>query len=77
MTEIRNGAYTLVITSDALSASGTVYQDGVELGHFWEDKYPGYAVFRSGNSNPIARPKTVRGCVLKLTHGQWDGRPQD
>jgi hypothetical protein len=51
-----------------------VFRDGERIGHFWPDpKSDGFAAFNVSSSKPIARPKSERGCVLKITGGEWDG----
>lgn len=59
---------------EPLLLGGRVYRDGEVIGHFWEDpKSEGYAAFKSGQDKAVARPKTVRGCILKITDGEWSG----
>jgi hypothetical protein len=56
--------------------SGTVrvFRDGERIGHFWPDSLSnGFSAFSVNSSKPIARPKSERGCVLKITGGEWDG----
>ncbi|GAB3475369.1 hypothetical protein [Amycolatopsis cihanbeyliensis] len=53
---------------------GYVYREGEKIGWYWEDPLSnGFAAFRAGNPKPIARPKTERTCILKITGGEWDG----
>lgn len=57
-----------------LSGSVYVFRDGVRIGHFWPDPLSnGFAAFTPNRSKPIARPKSERVCILKITDGQWDG----
>lgn len=57
-----------------LSGKVSVFRDGEPIGHFWPDPLSnGFAAFRTTGSKPIARPKSERGCVLKITGGGWDG----
>lgn len=75
MPSFTNGEFHLDLNN---TGGGQVYENGEEIGHFWPDKYewdPRFAVFRSGNSKPVARLKTVAGCVRRLTGGRWDGKP--
>lgn len=51
-----------------------IFRDGERIGHYWDDpRSDGFAAFRSGNDRPIARPKSERGAILKITNGAWDG----
>jgi len=60
-----------------LSGTVHVFRDGERIGHLWPDpKSEGFAAFRVDSSKPIARPKTERTCVLKITKGEWDGGDQ-
>lgn len=68
---VTNGEFAVVKDCETYR----VYKNGELLGHFRGDpRSGGYAVFRHGNSQPIARPRSAHGCVLKLTNNEWDGR---
>ncbi|MBE1467448.1 hypothetical protein H4W33_006460 [Kibdelosporangium phytohabitans] len=56
---------------------GAVYRNGERIGHYWKDKWSGYAAFRSGLSKPVARPRTEAGCIRKLTGGALTHVPRD
>ncbi len=68
-----------IYSLDRSEIGGTVliFRNGERIGHFWPDtRSNGFAAFVATSSKPIARPKTERTCVLKITRGEWDGADQ-
>lgn len=54
-----------------------VLLDGVRVGWYWEDKLSnGFAAFKYDRDKPIARLKSERGCISKITGGKWRGPDQ-
>lgn len=69
----------MVYSLERSEVSGAVYvfRDGERIGHFWPDpRSDGFAAFVANRPTPIARPKTERTCVRKITGGEWDGGDQ-
>ncbi len=54
-----------------------VLLNGERIGWYWADKLSnGFAAFTYDRDKPLARPKTERTCISKITGGKWNG-PED
>lgn len=59
---------------EVYDTEGRVYRDGELIGWYREDPLSnGFAAFKASSPKPIARPKTERTCIRKITDGEWDG----
>ncbi len=68
---------TYSLERHSLGGSVRVFRDGEQIGHFWPDaRSNGFAAFVATSPTPIARPKTERTCIVKITGGEWDGADQ-